>query len=227
MKIALCLTGQPRCYVQGFSYISKNLLSQYDVDVFIHTWYNPEVNYEELLDLYLPKSYTIDDPLTRQFANKYTRISNPRFPAYNTLSSFFSVFNSIFLKKKYELSNGIRYDAVVRCRFDMALNFVPDFNTMEPDILYVPDDLMSIGNELISDHFAYGDTDVMDKYSTTFINSDSLYNNGVVMNSEEMCSANIKFNELKVKRINLNNPFPPDAYGSLPHSFIRADIKKW
>lgn len=227
MKIALCLTGQPRCYEQGFSYISKNLLYQYDVDVFFHTWNNPNVDYGKIINLYNPKDYTIDEPFNREFANKYTRVSNIKFPAYNTLSSFFSVFSSIFLKRKYEMGNGFQYDAVVRCRFDMALNFTPDFASMENEILHVPDDLFAIGNELISDHFAYGNSNIMDKYSTTFINADALYDQGTVMNSEEMCTANIHLNNLKLKRINLNNPFPPDSYGSLPHSFIRADMNKW
>jgi hypothetical protein len=41
MKIALCLSGQPRFFEQGFSSIYPNLMKGYDVDVFVHTWYSP------------------------------------------------------------------------------------------------------------------------------------------------------------------------------------------
>lgn len=224
MKIALCLTGLPRSYRQGYEYIHANLLSKYDTDVFFHTWITDDCL--DLIQVYNPKSYLFEKPLGKLFAEKYTRISNPNFPAYNTASSFYSVFNSILLKRKYELSNDITYDFVVRCRFDMALNFVPDFNESVSDLLYVPDDLTHIGSPLISDHFAYGSSKIIDRYSMTFLNLDMLYESGVRMNSEEMCTANIELNSLKVRRISMNNPFPPDQFGILSHSFIRGRDRK-
>jgi hypothetical protein len=98
MKIALCLTGLPRSCGQGYEYIYKNLISKYDTDVFLHTWKTNDLDIEDIVSVYSPKLYTIESPLGKSFAEKYTRISNIKFPAYNTASSFYSVFNSIFLK---------------------------------------------------------------------------------------------------------------------------------
>jgi len=41
-RIAICLSGQPRNYVEGFKNLYSVLLSKYNIDVFIHTWRNRE-----------------------------------------------------------------------------------------------------------------------------------------------------------------------------------------
>lgn len=42
MKVALCLSGQPRVVDVGFNKINQAILQNNDVDVFIHTWFDPE-----------------------------------------------------------------------------------------------------------------------------------------------------------------------------------------
>jgi len=42
MKVALCLSGQPRVVDVGFQKLSQSILQHNDVDVFIHTWFDPE-----------------------------------------------------------------------------------------------------------------------------------------------------------------------------------------
>ena len=42
MKIALCLSGQPRAVDIGFYKLNQSILQHNDVDVFIHTWFDPE-----------------------------------------------------------------------------------------------------------------------------------------------------------------------------------------
>ncbi len=49
MKIALCFCGQIRSFEKGYEYYRKNLLSDHDVDVYIHSWL-PEN--EKILNLY-------------------------------------------------------------------------------------------------------------------------------------------------------------------------------
>ena len=80
MKIALCLSGQPRNIEIGFNKLKSTILDTNDVDVFVHTWYDPnnlstrsvipgrENNIvsqdadKKILDLYQPKSYRIEKP---------------------------------------------------------------------------------------------------------------------------------------------------------------------
>jgi len=42
MKIALCLSGQPRVVDVGYQKLNQSILQLNDVDVFIHTWFDPE-----------------------------------------------------------------------------------------------------------------------------------------------------------------------------------------
>jgi len=42
MKVALCLSGQPRVVDVGFHKLNQAILQHNDVDVFIHTWFDPE-----------------------------------------------------------------------------------------------------------------------------------------------------------------------------------------
>ena len=43
MKVALCLSGQPRVVDIGFSKLRQSILQHNsDVDVFIHTWFDQE-----------------------------------------------------------------------------------------------------------------------------------------------------------------------------------------
>jgi hypothetical protein len=42
MKIALCLSGQPRVVDVGFQKLNQSILQHNDVDVFIHTWFDPD-----------------------------------------------------------------------------------------------------------------------------------------------------------------------------------------
>jgi hypothetical protein len=42
MKIALCLSGQPRVVEIGYQKLYNTIHKNNDVDVFIHTWFDPE-----------------------------------------------------------------------------------------------------------------------------------------------------------------------------------------
>ena len=42
MKVALCLSGQPRVIEVGYQKLKAALLDHNDVDVFVHTWFDPD-----------------------------------------------------------------------------------------------------------------------------------------------------------------------------------------
>jgi hypothetical protein len=87
MKIALCLSGQPRNIEIGFNKLKNSILDNNDVDVFVHTWYDPDnlstrsvipgrenntVSLDadkKILDLYQPKSHRIEKPKNGRIIN--------------------------------------------------------------------------------------------------------------------------------------------------------------
>lgn len=47
MKIALCLSGQPRFYKEAYYHIKTNLIDRYNIkDIFCHFWWDPQTNYQ-------------------------------------------------------------------------------------------------------------------------------------------------------------------------------------
>ena len=81
MKIAVCISGQPRNYKQGFAELKKWFLSKYDCDIYIHTWKDDSAmeaghkfaqartyefeddDYSKILDLFKPKDYFFQKPI--------------------------------------------------------------------------------------------------------------------------------------------------------------------
>ena len=79
MKVALCLSGQPRVVDTGFHKIKQSILDGNDVDVFIHTWFDSDnlstnsvipgrenhtldsLAINKLEKYYNPKNYSIDN----------------------------------------------------------------------------------------------------------------------------------------------------------------------
>jgi len=47
MNVAICLSGQPRTYAEGYKYIKKFLIEEYDIeDVFMHFWWDNSTNFQ-------------------------------------------------------------------------------------------------------------------------------------------------------------------------------------
>lgn len=219
MKIALCFNGQLRSYRDIYEYIEKNVLNNFDTDIFFHTWDDP--NLEDAVNLYKPKLYKSEPLVNENFPlNKY-RSPSEHFRK-TTFFQFYSLFKAFQLKREYEIQNNFTYDVVIRNRFDSAINFIPKLNEMDPNKIYLPSDLVGLVEDVVSDYFAYSSSHIMDQYSSIYVNFDFLYNNGTMFNSEQMCFANLKLYNLinSMVFIDMNHLFPPGRRGCCPHSFF-------
>tara|TARA_R110000772_G_scaffold89631_3_gene185605 strand:- start:1151 stop:1864 length:714 start_codon:yes stop_codon:yes gene_type:complete len=127
MKIAICISGQPRNYKESFNSLDEHFLKKYDCDVYFHSWKAStfestnfgtgnkkyqlsEEQYEELLELYRPKSFIYEEPVVFDASGYKCPIW--RQPLNNTLSMFYSIH------KACQLVEG-NYDYIVRARFDL------------------------------------------------------------------------------------------------------------
>lgn len=233
MKIAVCISGQPRAYDKGYEYLKKNLLDHYDVDIFIHTWKNKVYGTKKVIDLYNPVDYLVEDfnIFDRASLNKkYTNTPNPEvFPPSNAVFAYYSIFQSCLLKTKNETKTQA-YDWVIKTRFDYALNGQIPFSTIDKTKIYIPNCRMVITRDFGNDQFAFGSTFVMNKYMSTYWHLEDYYNAGYQMNGEEMLKATLRNNNLigdSLVYVNMNNPFPPGKYNGTPHSLIRDDMELW
>lgn len=236
MKIALCLSGQPRGLRKAFEYVHRNLLSQYDVDVFCHLWYKPEQMpvmqdyYYFVADNYKPVALQWEPEWSSEVGDKYPRIVNSFYPAHFTLSFYYSLYQANKLKQITESEDNSKYDWVVRSRYDLALNFVIPFADLDNRKLYVPADRTTPAHDFCNDQFAFGSSEIMDKYSSTHLYIDEFYNAGCLINGEDLLQRNLYKHGLigdNLVYVDMHNPFPPGKYNGNWHSLVRDDIESW
>jgi len=229
VKIALCFSGQARSFVKGYEYYYKNLLSKFDVDVFIHTWSGDHI--DQINALYKPISMQIDAPLLINVDEKYINTPNAKkWPPRFTISSYYSIFRCCLLKIDHEVKTK-QYDWVIKTRFDFALPVVIPFEKLHKNKVHMPPcRTKAFGDWLGNDQFAIGDSNVMNMYMSTYINLDKYYNSGVEMIGEEMLRANLIENNLikdNLIYIDMPAPFAPGPHNGTPHFLIRDDYEQW
>jgi len=192
MKVAICISGQPRNYKKGYYELKKWFLDKYDCDVYIHTWedtttkfisshnftkthyYNfTEEDYQNILDLYQPKSYEFQKPIPFD-DNKIT--GNLGFTIHGILSSWLSTQQSI----KQALNNNIKYDLIIKYRFDLQFTdyvspeceILSNLSNLNPEHLHCfsfnEDDNGNFRPTEIDDLINIGGPEVMKTYSELF-----------------------------------------------------------
>ena len=231
-KIALCLSGQPRCVKQGYEYHKKNLLDHYDIDVFCHVWDSPGV---EDVSVYAPVAAMIEKPLTNDLS-KYTRVPPPqpnwkvKDPARAAWNLTYSLMKANELKIINEEETITSYDWVIRSRYDFALNVVIPFAELDNTKLYVPNCRMTPQRDFGNDQFAFSSSKNMDKYADCFNQIEKFYDRGTIMIGEEMMAENWREKGLVGENLvyfNPNHPFSPGPHNGTYHSLLREDFESW
>lgn len=134
MKVALLLSGLPRKVEEGYKATWKNIIDNYDTDVYLHTWKDNTwgCNWEDVLNIYNTpqvKSIHIQSPF--KFTKYKVGIKLPHndtsrpLPEYDVMSCFrqFPMFYSwqkIF--QDYLDNSNENYDCVIRSRYDMYIH---------------------------------------------------------------------------------------------------------
>lgn len=142
MKIAICLSGQPRNFEQGFELFNKSFFN-HDVDYFMHHWFDeddykkkhyilsdgqknriswtPQQGDEKrIIDLFNPKSFLIE-PQKKFDNNPIYENEHWRTPVSDTISMWYSRKKVGDIFENYCLTKAEEYDIVVWTRTDFAL----------------------------------------------------------------------------------------------------------
>ena len=232
MKIALCLSGQPRSVNQGYEFVKKNILDGNDVTVFCQVW---ETDGAEDLDIYKPEVVFMEKSLNTDLS-KYTNVPPPqpnwkvKDPARSTWNQLYAIEVANTLKSVYEQNENMKFDWVIRSRYDFAINVKIPFAELDNSKLYIPNCRQVPNRDFGNDQFAFSSSENMDKYADTYTHLDRFYDSGIQMMCEDMMSANWKEKGLVGENLvycNINHPFPPGAYNGTWHSLIREDFEQW
>lgn len=217
MKIAVCISGQPRNVVEGFEkYIKPNLYDlNPDIDTFIHVWWNREqvgnvfinagdhiasVPVEEdalgtIIRLYNPMSMMIEPQIQFDTSDYVDRVW-PAIKPFSSLSQKYSAMRVHQLRRMAERPSP--YDAVIRLRFDYALQTPIRVEEFDLDFVNIPNRCGHVGG--IDDTFAIGNEPDMNVYGDLYNNIFGLYNNARIDFCDELLlSAHLESHDVAVR----------------------------
>ncbi len=199
MRIALCVTGQPRTWKRCYQTWIDAVSHLGEVDIFYHMWdfnthpnmaasllktklENVPITDEERFDLLTtlqPKAHLIEPAIQMSRPN----VKNPI--SWWARSQFLGIKKCALLKRQYEIDNNFEYDMVVRIRTDLVLNHKIENINLNPETLYtcVNQHDPEYKTFRIGDIFYYSNSYTYDMASKFYDAFDFVDANDVVKNS--------------------------------------------
>ncbi len=121
MKVALLLTGLPRKVEEGYENYWKNIVENYDTDVYLQFWEDEE--YEKVLKVYNPINFSQEVPF--KFTEHRKGVVSPNDDMSRPLEQYDVAGNFRGLPMFYSWQTGYRlidgnYDCVIRSRYDLG-----------------------------------------------------------------------------------------------------------
>ena len=185
MRIAVCISGQPRTIRYTINSIKNFFSTNYQYDFFCHAW---DYNQYKVNNIGFPMQYNTSSTTEEEFIDIISELSpkkvvveskdvlaNIRFPWHSML---YSTMMANLYKKQYEIEHNFNYDFVIKSRYDLvfpAMHFMLDqrvaSNLHHPlDIYTAHGDRMSSEyyRQNISDVIYYGSSWAMDIASDLF-----------------------------------------------------------
>ena len=239
IKVALCLSGEPRSSMFSFPYIYENCINL-DPEVFEVDTYSYSFKGFRALPLYNCKKYVVDNrngdelfhqwfhPLEKNFNSKSLDLlintSNGILNNQNGIKNLFLMYLNIY--NCFNLIQG-EYDIYIRARHDIIFQnkfFIEEYisKILSKDVdIYVPKGNI-MGNEktqLYVDQFAIGNYKGMSYYSNLINSLLDLINENVSVKSEILLHKYLNNNDLKISKsfLKMNlvrssfiNSYPPE-----------------
>lgn len=198
LKIALCLSGQPRGLPVSVSLLKQNIIEPNQPDVFYHTWHNEadvgksynstqqtqtgmvgsvRAKTSEILQMALKPKVHITEP-QRSFEHLSGLISHPTTNQEILGSQLFSAYQANNLRREYEEKNGFKYDIVLKTRFDLYYYHPIVLADYLADVLagrvvvmkkfQQDQENFNSPDRPMTDIFAFGNSEVMNVFSSVY-----------------------------------------------------------
>jgi hypothetical protein len=201
-KLALCFSGDPRTFKDCFENIQKNILDNFDCDVFISTYEVDDEISNTILNLYKPTNYIFRD---KNNVNKEVSEYINKLKSIKILPCIPNNFNTHFFKDKYDLE-------------DMFF----DYDTFKNNFIYKQIDLNSMCQ-------FFGINDVSKLCQDYILQNNINYDYILRLRLDSRITGSFKINELEENEILVNfihsysNSLKPDDhfYMAKPQTFFK------
>lgn len=216
IKTALCISGHLRTFLDNYNSVKVNILDKLNCDVFIHTWDTLGLSYRHTdSNLHITETKHVTDTINKLYKPKKIIIEKSRYfsitplmqqrlidhrDVSGILSMWYKIEACNNLKKDYEIENNFKYDCVIRFRGDLFVEQpIPiDIHT-NLQHLFLP----NYGNfGGACDQFAYGNSEIMDKYSELYSNLENHLTAGAPLHPERMMLFHLEKQNLPIAKVN-------------------------
>ena len=179
MKIAILISGYSRTLPENIKSINENIIQNHECDIYLHItddeyndkYLNQQIDLNKILEILKPK-------VTLRFSNLNFN-SNKKIN--NLINQYYKYYKLNCIKNEIMEIENIKYDVVIKCRPDIFLHDLINYNNLNNDIIYIPNDskidtnkLNDINDPNLCDAFAYGTNSEMNKYFNLFSYSNVL-----------------------------------------------------
>ena len=220
IKVALCLSGEPRSSMFCFSYIYEAFLKKnplFETDVYTHSWkgfralelYNPlNLKIENISDIFIGdiiNNLNFSSELNQQlnFYNSYTKNTNFIFNQIKMMYSIQKCFNLV--QKEYDIVIRCRYDIIFSNR-DFINNILYDIINKKYDIFIpYPNNLNYLKLGGYCDHLAIGNFNSMKIYSNILSHLPSILPDSKRWSTKNFLKILLDKNKIKVQQSFLNH----------------------
>jgi len=193
IKVAIILSGMQNVYERSIASI-KEIEKNYKTHIFCHCWENesemrnygfesikypfPSCPAKSILEKYKNINYKISkNSLYKDyFDSLYNQIINKNGKSNSSLfSQFFSMNKADKLRRNYERDNCMKFDIVIRMRFDSLIKSKLVFEKFDLKKINVERSMYHFAEQVqpgkpkgINDQFAFGPSDLMTYYFDVF-----------------------------------------------------------
>jgi hypothetical protein len=225
MKVAVCVSGQPREFKRSYPSLKAHILNHVDADIFIYTWnalkqphfevegairYPDEGPIQEFLSLYDPVAAVVEewsDATEKYFYDaKYEANRHPHASIVRYRAMLYTIYQCNALKNRFEKENDIKYDIVIKARSDIELTRPVSLDELEfaksQNILFSD---VCRGDGMVSDILWFGNPHVMDAACNLWKDFDNYYNQGVQFNTEVMFPHHLRSNGFFAREHSIGN----------------------
>lgn len=217
MKVAIQLYGQPRYVTDSYLLGWKKFVNEYDVDFFIHTWFD-NTGKQNKIKHYMYDDKLVSDDITIKTIDTICTLFNPVSFRYDPPQNFEEIMNgyidktsrinqaiygqhmSAYKANQLRLDSKKNYDVVLKSRMDAIIKNVSLKETQHNTVV-VPYEFKNTTMNPIFDHWAFGDGQTITKYCEVINYIDYFLSNGATPQSEFLIHLHLIKQKINIHRV--------------------------